>query len=542
VPKVPGTAASEQFAQTLGKASPEVQRLLIGALALRADAPSRAAIEAAASAKEPEVRIAALAALGTCGDESSVKTFLPIALKTPVTPEGDAARISLVRLRSPRVNEALAGMLSHGDSPVKAELIRILVSRNATGTVAQLVKAAEDPDRQVRKEAWRAVGRLARAQDLPALLDLVVRTPEGEQEGAEAAVTVVLKRSDRPDLQPLLEKLETGKTPSAQRPLVRIASSVGDDAALPALRRAIQSEDAGVRDAAIRGLAAWPSPAAFDDLVGVARSGKESVHRSLALRAAIRLSSKVQGRTPEQTTALVAELMQLARDTAERKAVLGELGGCPTLAALHLAEKSLADPQLASEAATAVTRIASSIREAHRDEVLRVLVPMVHREKDRTIAGRAAKVLKDVLKPENLALAATASSPDGVDCDGSSGGDRAANDGDPSTYWDEVDGAGQYRLRLTFKKPTEVASINLLWHPFEPHQAKNFNILCDGKVVKEVRQAACFENEMFLTIPPVRCTTIELVVPGKNGLVSPCIHEFQVFGPFLPAASSEAPK
>jgi hypothetical protein len=241
---------------------------------------------------------------------------------------------------------------------------------------------------------------------------------------------------------------------------VRIASAVGDDGALSALRKEVQSADAAIRDAAIRGLAAWPTPTPLEDLVSLARTAQEPVHRILALRAAVRLSSKAQGRTPEQMTALVTELMQLAREPAERK------------------------------------------------------------------------VLKDILKPVNLALGGTATSPDGLEPDGSSGGDKAAIDGDPNTYWDEVDNAGEYRLRVTFAEPKDVSSINILWHPYEQHQAKNLDILCDGKVVTEVRDAKCFDNEMFVAFAAVRCTSVELVIPGKNGLVSPAIHEFQIFGDF----------
>ena len=92
--------------------------------------------------------------------------------------------------------------------------------------------------------------------------------------------------------------------------------------------------------------------------------------------------------------------------------------------------------------------------------------------------------------------------------------------------------ADLYRLKVTLKEPQDVSSINILWHPYEQHQAKNLDVLCDGKVVAEVRQAKCFENEMFIAFPSVRCTSVELVIPGKNGLVSPAIHEFQIFSHF----------
>jgi hypothetical protein len=197
-----------------------------------------------------------------------------------------------------------------------------------------------------------------------------------------------------------------------------------------------------------------------------------------------------------------------------------------------LAQKCLADPELAAEAGVAVTQIASTLRDTHRDQVLAALQQLLAGNRDAAIAARAFKVLKDILKPASLALGATATSPDGLDSDGDSGGDKAAIDGDPNTYWDEVDGADLYRLMVTLKEPQEVSSINILWHPFEQHQAKNLDVLCDGKVVAEVRNTKCFENEMFIAFRSVRCTSVELVIPGKNGLVSPAIHEFQIFSDF----------
>jgi len=505
VPEIPGSAATERFAQCLSKASPPVQKLLLTALAARGDAAARGAVEAAASSQDQEVRLAALGALGTCGGETSAKILMERITAGAAPAEVEAARSSLVRLRGARVNEALAGMISRQDARAKAETIRILAARNAVGAMADLKKTAEDPDAAVRKESWKALGSLARGQDVASLVDLVVRARDDERDDAEKAVAAVLRRPDRPDVRPVLRKLDAAPSPGARAALLRILSAAGDDLALPALRKAVQSADAGVRDAAVRSLAAWPTPAALDDLMGLARRAKEPVHRVLALRGAIRLWGKVAGRTPEQMTGLVTELMQLANEPAERKAVLAELGRCPTLDALHLAQKYLVDPELATEAGVAVTQIASALR--------------------------------DSLKPVNLALGATATNPDGLAADGAAGGPGAAIDGDPNTFWDEVDGADLYRLRVTFREPTEVASINILWHPYEQHQAKNLDVLCDGKLVKEVRGAKCFENEMFVALAPVRCTSVELVIPGKNGLLSPCIHEFQVFGRFPPFAS-----
>ena len=532
VPEVSGTGATEQLAKCLAKAPGPVQALLLGALAARGDAAARGAVQAALSSQDQAVRLAAINALGTLGDETSVKPLLGKTKAGGATAERQAARNSLLLLRGPRINELLTGLLSQNDPGRQAELIRILAARNAVSSVAALEEAAEAADETVRKEAWKALGSLARPPDVPALLELLVRVQDEERDDAEMAVGAVLARSDRPDVRVVLQKLEAVDAAAARVSLIRLVSAVGDDSALPALRKAVQSGDVGVRDAAVRGLAAWPTPTPFDDLVNLARTAGESVHRVLALRGAIRLSSKLEGRTPEQMTGLVTELMQLAGVIAERKAVLAELGRCATADALRLAQKYLADPELATEAGLAVTQIASSLRDTHRDQVLAALRPLLAGNRDAATAARAFKLLKDILKPVNLSLGATATSPDGLDSDGASGGDQAAIDGDPNTYWDEVDNADLYRLKVTLKEPQEVSSINILWHPYEQHQAKNLDVLCDGKVVAEVRAAKCFENEMFITFPPVRCASVELVIPGRNGLVSPAIHEFRIFSHF----------
>lgn len=532
VPQVSGAAATEQFAECLSKVSPPLQQLVLNALAVRGDAVARSAVEAITSSADPAVRIAALNALGTLGDETAVPTLVGRIEAGVETPEGDAARNGLVRLRGPRVDEVLTGLLSPGDTGGKIQLIRILAARNATDAISALKTAAADPDATVRKEAWKALSGLARAQDLQSLLELLVSAQDDERGDAESTVATVLRVPDQPDLSELLQQLDTIRTPSARCSLVRIASTVGDDGALPALRKEVQSDDASIRDAAIRGLAAWPTPAPYEDLVSLAGTAQEAAHRILALRAAIRLSSQAQGRTPKQMTALVTQLMHLAQELAERRAVLAELGRCPTLDALQLAQQYLADPELATEAGTAVTQIAFAIRDTHRDKALGALLPLLAGNRDATVTGRAGKVLKDILAPANLALGATATSPDGLEPDGSSGGDKAAIDGDPNTYWDEVDNADEYRLRVTFAEPKDVSAIHLVWHPYEQHQAGNFAVLCDGKVVAEVREAKCFDNEMFVAFAAVRCTRVELVIPGKKGLISPAIHEFQIFDGF----------
>jgi HEAT repeat protein len=486
-------------------------------------------VEAALGSQDAAVRLSAARALGVLGDATTVGPLLACVVAGPDGDEAAAARESLSRLRGPGVDAALAARLAPGDAAAKTEILRILAARQAVETVPAIGELAADSAEAVRKEAWKALGALARAGDAERLLNLLSRAGEPERDEAEKAVTAVLR--GRGGVEALWPWLGKDMSPLARASFVRVAGNLGDERALEAVRQAVGAADAPVRDAAVRALAAWPTPTPVEDLVALAGHAQDPVHRILALRGAIRLAGQAKGRSPEQMARLVGELMGLARETAERKAVLAELGRCPAPEALALAQTYLPDPELATEAGVAVTQVAAAIQEVHRDLVLAALAPLVKASLDPAVTARAGKVLREMLKPTNLALGAVATSPDGTEPDGASGGDAAAVDGNPRSYWDETDNWHEYRLRVTFGEAQEVVALNLLWHPYEQHQAKNLDVLCDGVLASQVRDRRCLDHEMFVLLAEARrCTSIELVIPGRNGLVSPAIHELQVFG------------
>jgi len=130
----------------------------------------------------------------------------------------------------------------------------------------------------------------------------------------------------------------------------------------------------------------------------------------------------------------------------------------------------------------------------------------------------------------NLALGATATSPDDIDGDGAAGGDAAAIDGDPETYWDEVDDLERYRLVVTFPEARTVAAIRITgWghHNFAP---RDFEVICDGEVVKTVRDAWYESNRFSISFPATECSTLELSITGRWG-PSPAIRELEIYGP-----------
>ena len=116
----------------------------------------------------------------------------------------------------------------------------------------------------------------------------------------------------------------------------------------------------------------------------------------------------------------------------------------------------------------------------------------------------------------------------GAKRDGQASGDQAAIDGNPGTYWDEANGAKLYRLVVTFPEPRKVAVLRITGFNHHAYAPKDFDVLCDGKVVKAVRNAQYSDNRLTLAVPQTACKTVELKITGYYG-ASPAVRELEIF-------------
>lgn len=130
----------------------------------------------------------------------------------------------------------------------------------------------------------------------------------------------------------------------------------------------------------------------------------------------------------------------------------------------------------------------------------------------------------------NLALGGTASNLDGLEPDKQGKPAWAAIDGDSNTYWDETNGQKLYWIRVQLKQPAKVASIRIQGFKQHEYAPKDFEIICDGKVVKKVEDAQYTDNWLSVGFPVVDCSTLELKIT-RYYAASPAIRELQIYGP-----------
>jgi HEAT repeat protein len=400
-----------------------------------------------------------------------------------------------------------------------------LAGRSSPQAGAAGQSALANPDAAVRREALALVRRFGTVQAIKPLIQLIAGATDAERTTTEAALVEICRRHPA-----ALEALGTEITPST-RPvkiaLLGVLGSTGDPRAIAPIRAQLGSEDAEVRLAAVRSLAEWPDPTPFEDLARVVENGADARERLLAARGLNRMAPQDPQRAGRAAAALAGALT-LAGDTASRRTLMAALAGIPSLPSLNAIRPLLRNPDLATEAASALIGIGEAIYPWHTTEVQTALTDIRGLTLPAELTSRLAALAARLALPANFALGALVSSPDGLDKDGASNGDAAAADGRPETYWDELDGQKLYVLRLQLREPSPIGCLRILGWTQHDYAPKDFEILGNGRTIKTVTNAQYTSNWFTVAFPPVECTVVELKITSYYGQ-SPAIRELELY-------------
>ncbi len=302
-PEMKGWFVSRRLGARLERLPPELQALLVGALARRGDSPARAAVRRAAASEHAAVRLAAVSAIGQDGGAEAVPALAAALARAGSPDEAKAAELALAGLKGGAgTDEAVCKALRDAPAGVKAALLNVLARRGGQAAAGALLDCACSGDKEVARAASQALTRLA----------------DG-----------------------------------------------GDAASLPALRRALAGKDAARSDAALRALAAWRSVDAWEILLGEYLAPAGDAQRALALRGLIRIAGEGNARPDAALAARYRQILDGAKAEGERRMILNTLAGAAHPDALALAVQMLSVPGLRGEAEQAVLRIAGALEKSH---------------------------------------------------------------------------------------------------------------------------------------------------------------------------------
>lgn len=362
VADLPGRAATEAFASLLPRLPDTSKATLLDELGARGDVAARSAVLQQIKSTTPEVRIAALRALGNVGGPTDSVLLARLASTTQGR-ERDAAREGVARLRGTTVNAMLLQALQATNTPsaLRQEVIRGLAARRATTATPVLLQTVRSKDVAVQQEAITALGVLGNEESTSPLLNLLLNTASAQtrETTAQALADIYTRQRNKGvSSAPVVAALRNSKV-AARIQLVGLLRHIGDEGALQAARAALKNPNNEVRSAAVRSLAEWPDSASLPDLLTIARSDEDITHRVLALRGYVRLSGSGDKPSAERVQ-LLQEALGVAGRTEDKKLVLGALGNVPDVAAVQAVQPFLSG-ETTEEAAAAIVKIADTL-------------------------------------------------------------------------------------------------------------------------------------------------------------------------------------
>jgi len=322
------------------------------------------AVLQAADSNSLPVRLAALKALESVGDRSTVPFLAETAAKTR-GPEQSAARGALGLLKGRPVDEAVLALLAAKPAEeVQVECLLAIAERRDFAAKSAVAALLDSSPSRIRIQALRTLRAIATPSDMPAVLKFLMKAEDdAERAEAETTVAALAQKTDSPDGRagPVREMLAREKDDKVRARLCAVLGRIGDDSSLPALRAAAGDAGGEVADAAVRALAAWPTAAARDDAARLARESKNETHRLLALQGLVRMIGLERFRRPEAVVADLKEAARLASRPEEKRLILGTLTrfACPD--ALAMAEGYLGDASVKAEAQAAASKIKAQL-------------------------------------------------------------------------------------------------------------------------------------------------------------------------------------
>lgn len=351
-----GRKATEQYVAVLPDLSAPLQVEMLNALARRGDRTARSAVVEAVDSSDEAVKRAAIDALGELGTGKDVRNLAGL-MADDNGEIATTARNSLIRLRGPKIDDAIVATMARAEPGVRARLLNILSVRISPEAVPQARTYLNDPAGEVRLAALNVFLQLGQTEDFDAVLAVMKEAADQEESELAARTLSAIARGNGEECLPHVLGGMEGAPEAVKVALVDALGGIGGPKALDAVEAQLDGSPP-VRKKALDVLSGWPSQEAADTLLALAKSDDPDAHDA-GLRGYTRLAQNHPEHDPKN--AMMATAMELTRSKEEKWMVLSAYGNVHTGPALDALEQQLDDPEVQREAAMALLKVNEAI-------------------------------------------------------------------------------------------------------------------------------------------------------------------------------------
>lgn len=402
--------AEDQFdaaaiAERVKRAAPLEKAAILRAAANYAGRQALPLFLASLKDEDAQVRMAAVLGLGRVGDASTLPVLAGMAASVDQEVRG-AARTMLTRLEGADIEPAMVSYAKDEEETPEArsEMIRALGARRAVSAAPDLIQTASDREEDVRMASLKALAEVADDSAVPALLGLLEKAG-GDAERRESANALAAACRTAREVEacvgPVVGLAEKAAAP-VRCALIEALGRIESAKALAAVRRALKSQEAAVREASVRSLAGWPNAEPIEDLRALAKEGETEILRATALGGHVRMIGLATDRPADETCRMYEAAMEIAERDQERKAIYAAIGTLADAEALRLIELYLEDMEttgedsLRADAETAYVDVAIALAASAPTEAREALDRICDSFKNEELVKRAVTAIQSM--------------------------------------------------------------------------------------------------------------------------------------------------
>ncbi len=370
VGEIPGDHITKAWIETMETSDPERQAEIIGMLGRRGESEAFQPVLEQLNSNEFSVRNAAIESVIMLNASQAVSELLKVLKRTDDTVERQAVKTALLQIPGDELLPQIDYRLPEMPPAAQVVLLEIFDERGADRYKSTVITLTQADDSNVQLAAIEALRSVGTAEDLSAVMDIVINSDNsGLRSAAQRTAVILLEQLDLASsrINALMEYYN--KVPPRQKVYVlQTLGQLDSDRALAIIQEEVNSGDSILQDGAVRILANWQSQGAIEPLITITRESDNLTHRVLSLQGALRLIQQANI-SDSMKIQYYQTLMRTAPRPREKRMVIGGLSNVNDPEAIRLIVDYLSDPQVEREAAMAILNYAAQTGDQQGDIV-----------------------------------------------------------------------------------------------------------------------------------------------------------------------------
>ena len=396
-----GQNVAQWWLDKMKDSTPEAKAQILNILAKRGERLSLAVALSELKSENVDLRNAALNAVVTLGDESTVPPLVAF-LSSKKDEERKAAQEAMVRISYAKAIAAMSESMTKSQGMAKAGLIDILTRKGAVAQLDPIIGAISDEDEGVRSAAWNAVRSMGNGTRISRLLELHAAARSGtERNTAQGALgEVYVRAADKNRATDEIVRGMQGASEATASSLLCVLKRVGHSGGLSEARKSLKSDKAGIVDAAVRAIAEWPGSEALNDQITIAETSENLSHQVLSLRGYDRLlrTSKLK---PADVLRQFERGFKAARRPEEKGLMISGMGNIASIETLKALQPYAVDKEHSAVALAAVKKVALEVFKTDPAGAKDGVKAIKEASKDEAITKKADAVIAEIEKLED---------------------------------------------------------------------------------------------------------------------------------------------